>query len=684
MAKDSTIHLLIVHQQEEEAEKILSVLRNSQIAVRPSRCVDEDTLSDILNTKKIDLVLADQNQNELAVHEVVQFITKFGKDIPVISLLSEINKDTITDSVDSKAQYLCSPEVPEHLCMTISQAFKDLNNRRRLRSLESELNEAEKRTSSLLDSSKDAIAYIHDGMHVYVNGAYLEFFECDDIEEMEVTPFLDLVVKKEVQSAKNLIKEIASGKVPEDDLNMVFKTSSGKEVDAVITLNKATFDGEPCVQFLIQPPKGNAEAEKELEKIKNRDLMTGFYNRSYFIRDVGDKIMSIKGGQDLLVSIMYVQLDNVKDIGKELGKGKLDLLIADIASFIQEDLGDEHNYTRYEESSFMIQVNDNIENTEKIAQHLVNKVSQHLFSAGDKTQNCSISIALTQIIENTNSTDEILITLTKEMENALESGGNQVSLFDPAEEEKKALAANQRWIEAIKHGLSEHRFFLNYQQVISLHGDETEHYEILVRLKHDDEVIQPVKFIEIAKKYGLILDIDRHIVTSSINAIKFKDNNVGLFIKLSTDTLSDSSFPTWLAEMIKDRGILAERLIFEIPESEIVTHSKAVKPVIQALKALNCKITIEKFGTGLNSFTLLKHFPVDFIKVDSMLMKGFSENPENQQKVKEIIEQGHALNKQVICEHVEDASTMSILWKYSANYVQGNFLSEVSQSMAHS
>jgi diguanylate cyclase (GGDEF)-like protein len=681
LAQDNTIHLLIVHEFEEEAEKILSYLRNSQIAIRPSRCIDEDKLNLILSEKRIDVILAHQKQDELPLQIISQVVNRIGKDIPIVALLDALDEDSILDAYQAGVDDFCTQEIPEQLCKEVSRTYKQLKTRRKIRILEAELNDAEKRCSSLLDNSKDAISYIHDGMHVYVNNAYLDFFECDDIEEMEVTPFLDLVVKSQVQKAKELLKQIASDELPEEELNMVFKTQSGNEVEAIITLNKATVDGEPCVQFLVQPPKRNLEAEKELEEIKNKDLMTGYYNRRYFISDLNDKILAIKGGKEVKNSILYVQLDNVKELGKELGKGKLDLLIADIAAFIKEDLGTEHNYTRYEESTFMIQIAENIEQATLIGEHLNKKVAQHLFSAGDKTQSCSISIAITQIIEQTDSTDEILKILTKELEIAKENGGNQLSVFDPAEEEKKALAANQRWIDAITHGLENHRFFLNYQQVVSLHGEELEHYEILVRLKLENEIIMPDKFIPVAKKYKLQTKIDRHVIKSSINAINFRENNVALFIKVSTFTMSDTSFPAWLANQIKTRGILAERLIFEIPESELVTHSKAIKPILQAVKALNCKITIEKFGSGLNSFTLLKHFPVDYIKIDSIFMEGFAENTENQEKVKALIDQGHSENKIVICEHIEDAATMSILWKYSANFVQGNFLSEASTSM---
>lgn len=682
MAVDKTIRLLIVHKQEEEAERIISILRNAQIPVRPSRCIDEDSLNEILTTKKIDIILVQSMQSDLPMNTVSNCIKKTGKDITAVAILDELNNDTISEAYESGLKHFTSDKIPEQLCTEVNNLFTNLSTRRKLRQIEADLNDAEKRCSSLLDSSKDAIAYIHDGMHVYTNQAYLEFFKYEDAEELEVTPFLNLVAKNHVADTKKLLRDIAADKIPDDDMDMLLKTYNGEEIEAVVSLNKATVDGEPCVQFLVRPPKANKLAEQELQNIKNKDLLTGFYNRNFFSRDLSDKINKVRSGKSKGYSVLYVQLDDDATLEKELGKGNLDLLISDIAPYIKDTLGEDNNYIRYDDTVFIIEMEKQIEEATQIANHLVSKITDHLFSAGEKTMTCTISIGLTQIIEKTESGNEIIKILGDEIHKARENGGHQVSVFDPAEEEKKARAANQKWIDLITDGVQHNKFILHFQPVISLQDDKVEHYETLVRLQGEDKLIMPADFIGVAKKYGLILDIDRMVIRNAINAIKNAGKEVALFVKMSTDTLSNSSFPIWLAQELKKTGIPAQRIIFETPESELVTHSKAIKPVMQAIKTLNCKLAIEKFGSGLNSFTLLKHYPTDYIKIDSNFMKGFAGNEENQKKVKEIIDSAHAQSKMVICEFVEDAVTMSILWKYSTNYVQGNFLAPASEEMA--
>lgn len=681
LSKDKTIHLVIVHTQEAEAERILSVLRNAQVAVRPTLCIDEDSLSSHLEKNKTDIILVQQLQSELPLLTVNQLVKRNGKDIPIIALLDSLDSDSIAETYDSGINNFCTSNIHEQICTEIINVFNGLKTRRKLRHLEAKLNDAEKRCASLLDSSKDAIAYIHDGMHVYTNNAYLEFFKYDDAEEMEVTPFLNLVAKDEVPATKKLLRDISANKIPDNDIKMKLKTESGEIVDAVVSLNVATVDGEPCVQFLVRPPQRNLEAEKELQDIKNKDMLTGFFNRNYFSRDLNDKINAVKSGASSGYSVLFIQLDNDEKLEKDLGKGNLDLLIADMAPFIRETIGKEHLYARYDHTIFAVTIEDKIESSAQIAQHMVNKLTEHLFSVGESTLNCTISVGLTQIIEQTDSGNNIIKTLGNELDKAREDKGAKISVFDPAEEEKKARAANKIWIDLITDGIQNNRFILHYQQVISLHGDEIEHYETLVRLKSKDKIIMPSEFIGVAKKHGLIIDIDRIVIKNAIKAIKESSKNIALFVKLSTDTLSNASFPTWLAQELKTHAISGEKLIFETPESELVSHSKYAKPVIQAIKGLNCQFAIEKFGSGLNSFALFKHYSVDFIKIDSTFMQDFSTNEENQKKVKDIIDQAHAQNKLVVCEFVQDAATMSILWKYSSNFVQGNFLSPASEKM---
>ncbi len=680
MASEKSINLLIIHQSEEEAERILSLLRNYQIAVRPTRCTDEEELVGILERKPLDMVLCQQLQSDLPCQTVVDHIKRMGIDLPLISLLNEFDPDLIHEAIEAGAVSYCTPKLPDHMRHVILRDVKALNDRRKNISLSMELKNTEKRCNLLLDSSKQAIAYIHDGMHVYSNQSYQELFKYDDFEELEVTPFLNMIAKDDLDRAKKTLRDINKNIMPEANLEFKMITSDGEKFDGLINVSKATINGEKCTQFIINIPSVDPEVEKELFEIKNKDLLTKFYNRSYFHQLLAEAVDAAqnKAGDSLLM----IGIDDADKHEKELGIGNLDLFIVSISEFLENKLGKDVVYCRYADTTFILKLKTSIENAEKVADKLRSMISEQIFSAGDTSVNCSASISVTQLTPQSESDTAVIKTLSDNLSALIEGGGNAVKTFDPAEEEKQARAASKAWIDRITDGLEKDKFVIHYQPVVNIDGDEKEHYEVLIRLNaEDNQLIYPQQFIPVATKYGFITEIDHWVIKKAIKSIKESQNPVMLFVKLSHQTLTDAGFPSWLATQLKAGGVSGDKLAFEVRESELVTYATQMKPIIKSIKATHCKIVVEKFGSGLNSFSILKHFPVDILKVDSAFMQDLGNNQENQEKVKNIVDKAHNQGKQVICEFIEDASTMSIMWKMAVNFVQGNFIAEASENM---
>lgn len=680
MASENSINLLIIHQSEEEAERILSLLRNYQIAVRPTRCLNEEDLAGILERKPIDMILCQQLQSELPCQIVVDHLKRMGLDLPVVALLNSFDADLVQEAIEAGAGTYCTPLFAEHMKHVIVREMRNLKVRRQNALLAMELKNTEKRCNLLLDSSKQAIAYIHDGMHVYSNQSYQELFKYDDFEELEVTPFLNMIAKEDLDRAKKILRDINKNILPEADLDFKMVTSSGEKFDGLINVSNATINGEKCVQFIINMPSVDPEVEKELFEIKNKDLLTKFYNRSYFNELLSQSLdeANNKPGDSLLM----IGIDNADKHEKDLGIGNLDMFIVSMAEFLESKLGPDVTYCRYADTAFILKIKTSIEKAEQVAEKLRALCSEQIFNAGDTSVNCSVSISVTQLTPQSESVSNVIKTLSDNLNLLFEAGGNQIKIFDPAEEEKQARAASKAWIDRITDGLEQDRFVLHYQPIVNINGDDKEHFELLIRLKaEEDQLIYPQQFIPVATKYGFITEIDHWVIKKAIEVVKNINTPILLFIKLSHQTLTDPAFPSWLASQLKISGVSGDKLAFEIRESDLVTYASQMKPIIKSIKATHCLIVVEKFGSGLNSFSILKHFPADMLKVDSSFMQDLGANEENQTKVKDIVDKAHNQGKQVICEFIEDATTMSIMWKMSVNFVQGNFIAEPSAEM---
>ena len=121
-------------------------------------------------------------------------------------------------------------------------------------------------------------------------------------------------------------------------------------------------------------------------------------------------------------------------------------------------------------------------------------------------------------------------------------------------------------------------------------------------------------------------------------------------------------------------AVPGDRLVLQIPESKVFTHLKAVQAFQVAVAALGCRVALEQFGTGLNSFQMLSHFDPAILKIDRSFITELGKNADVQKQVRDIVEKAHQAGKLALAEFVSDASTMSVLFGMGVDFVEGNFL----------
>ncbi|HXH01031.1 MAG TPA: PAS domain S-box protein, partial [Xanthomonadaceae bacterium] len=183
--QDEAMRLLIVDDSVDDAEAIASGLRNAGIAVRPLRPETLPELTEMLSAQTIDLVLAGHQAKALPFAEVMQQVTGSGKDLPVVAVVDTVDMAVLIDVQERGARGLVLRGRIDHLQAVLRSEWADLEARRGLRRLEAQVRETERRCDSLIESSRDPIAYVHEGMHIRANDAYLEMFGFESFEDIE-------------------------------------------------------------------------------------------------------------------------------------------------------------------------------------------------------------------------------------------------------------------------------------------------------------------------------------------------------------------------------------------------------------------------------------------------------------------------------------------------------------------
>jgi EAL domain-containing protein (putative c-di-GMP-specific phosphodiesterase class I) len=189
------------------------------------------------------------------------------------------------------------------------------------------------------------------------------------------------------------------------------------------------------------------------------------------------------------------------------------------------------------------------------------------------------------------------------------------------------------------------------------------------------KIISPDNFLGAAERYNLMPNIDRWVIENAFRwLVSEADERERLSmcaINLSGQSLGDDKFLPYVIEQFRKSGIDATKICFEITETAAVASFSQANRFIQALKELGCKFSLDDFGTGLSSFGYLKHFPVDYLKIDGSFVREILRDPIDREMVRSINEIGHLTGKLTIAEFAENAEIIAMLKSIGVDYAQG-------------
>jgi diguanylate cyclase (GGDEF)-like protein/PAS domain S-box-containing protein len=683
---EDTIKLLLVDDSAEDAEQLISLLRNAGIAVRPSRVTSEEELEDALERQVPDLILVDLDCRDLDVARVAALANRNGRDIALIGHGASLPADTIVEATRSGARALALRSRPQHIEMVVRREFEALAMRRSVRRLEAALRETERRCEALLDSSREPIAYVHEGMHVRANKAYLDMFGFDDFEDVEGMSILDLVAPDDADDFKNLLRRLSRGEAPPERLHLRAQRGDGSAFDAVMEFAQASYEGERCQQITFRQQSADPALAQEIDALRSRDLVTDLYNRQHTIMAVERACAAAAAGRGDQ-AMFLLEPDNFQHLLDTVGIGNTDLLLGDMANLLRRQLNEDDIPGRLSDHGLGVLLESRSgEAVRELAEKLRKAFEDRIFDVGKQSISLTVSIGGVLIGERNATAGVVLDQAQASLRSAQIEGGNRIKLHDPSAQDKALAEQNRHWLSLVEQALANDGFLLYYQPIISLHGAQGEFYEILLRMRGPNEEILPTYFLPTAERHGLMPAIDRWVIANAIRAVAEREqagHKTTFFIKLTPQSLNDETVLPWIAQQLQRARQRGDALVFEMPESKVVTHLKPARAFLRGLEQLHCGFALEQFGSGLNSFQLLKHIPAHYLKIDRNYMADLPKNKENQERIKDICDQAHHAGKLTIAEFVEDAASMSILFSCGVNFVQGNFLQEPEKVMAH-
>jgi len=678
--KNATVHLLILDPSQNDAETLVSLLRNSGKATRAHRITSEEDLEETLKAGNWDLLLArDDVEQEFGADGALAMIRRMDKDIPFILLTSEFTRERTVSVMKAGAQDTVPFENTDQLVLVVNRELGALEDRRRRRILESHLREAEQRCQLLLESSKDAIAYINDGMHIYANQSYMEFLGYDDIDDLICIPVLDTLTPESQEKYKEFMKSFADSGEDGMTMNCVARRSDDQELNVTMSVSAATYDGEACTQIVIQPEHSDAELEEKIRQISSQDLLTGLFNRQYLMDALGQAIATA-GRDNKTGALAYIALDNFMSLKGQVGIAGADLMLGDLATLLKDETPENMILARLSDDAFCLLCQPCEEKVlAEQCEAIRKKVEDHLFDINGRSVQLTLSIGVAAITENAPKAPDLMgraHTASSELKKKEgHEQGNGVLVYNPADYEAMDESNS---VDAIQKALDDNRFRLLFQPIINLRGEGEEHYEAFVRmLNKDDEEVSPYDFLPPVGPSEMALKIDRWVILQTIKQLsshRSRGHDTRLFLNVTAETLEDKTFTPWLSVALKAARLPGDSLIFQIREGDANNYMKQAKDFARSVHELHCKVSICQFGCALNPFNTLKHIDVDYVKIDGSFTEELQKKDEAKEEVKEMVKSLQSAGKLTIVPLVENAGVLATLWQAGVNYIQGYYL----------
>ncbi len=424
------------------------------------------------------------------------------------------------------------------------------------------------------------------------------------------------------------------------------------------------------------------ELNRRLSYHASHDVLTGLVNRREFENRMERALKSAKA-RETSYALCVLDLDQFKIVNDTCGHSAGDALLGQVGALLKSKVRWRDTLARLGGDEFGILLEScSLDEAMRTAEALREAVRNFKFTWEERTFRLGASIGVVPISADNQDVASVLSAADSACQAAKEAGRNRVHSFEENDIDLMRRRREMQWAARINTALEEGRFELFRQTILPLQTPETgAHYELLLRMRDEaGKIVAPDNFMTAAERYGITPSIDRWVIENAfrwlVSEADEREKLTMCSINLSGQSLGDDKFLPYVIDQFHRSGLDASKICFEITETAAIASFSQANRFIQALKELGCKFALDDFGTGLSSFGYLKHFPVDYLKIDGSFVKEILHDPIDREMVRSINEIGHLTGKQTIAEFAENQEIINMLQSMGVDYAQGYGVSQ--------
>jgi diguanylate cyclase (GGDEF)-like protein/PAS domain S-box-containing protein len=539
------------------------------------------------------------------------------------------------------------------------------------------IEESKQRYKSLFDHNPDVVFTLDlFGNFTSVNPMFKKLLGYSQECILDVNLF-EYVKSEGKEEVVHDIKQALLG-IPQQ-FTLSISTKDGTIRDLSTTCGPTVVNGQIVgIYGICKDITAQKEAERIIHKMAYFDVITGLPNRSKFQEYMVETLENVRNNS--LAGLMFLDLDQFKQVNDTLGHHTGDLLLVDVSKRIIQSVVEGSIVSRLGGDEFTI-ILPNLSSMEEAMQtaEAILKTLAEPFYILNKEIYITTSIGICIYPYHGEEVETLIKNADASMYRAKESGGNTYHVFSNDIQEEND--AKHRIYSNLHKAIERKEFYLNFQPKLDLASGRINGMEALIRWENPElGSMAPAQFIPVAEESGLILSIGEWVLRTACEQNKSWQNDgfspIAISVNLSSIQLQNDFLVSTIQHILQETELDPKWLEIEITESILLQNTKHTMKVLKELKELGISISIDDFGVGYSSLSYLKHFSFDYLKMDQSFINNLNMSPKDELIISGIIKLAHSLNIKVIAEGVESNQQLAYLREQGCDGVQGYLINK--------